>query len=123
MWSTSRVAGSATSVLLGGRTVRVWSSQTRPATRGQIVYLSHDEGDGHGWVLADDIGDLIKRWLPLGFPGGDDFQLEPFTSDWTTMIDPASDTAQMWIALLGIEHTEWRTGGPDPAIANTVVVP
>jgi cell wall assembly regulator SMI1 len=44
-------------------------------TYGQVVYLCHDDGEGHGYVLAQDFQDLLARWLPLACAGGEDWQL------------------------------------------------
>lgn len=49
-------------------------------TYGQVVYLSHDDGEGHGYVLAHDFRDLLARWLPLACTGGEDWQWLPFTA-------------------------------------------
>jgi hypothetical protein len=46
----------------------------------RVVYLSHDDGEGHGHVLADDVIDLVERWAPLAFVGGEDWQWLHFTT-------------------------------------------
>ena len=68
---------------------------------GRIVYLSHDDGKGHGYVMADSFGDLLARWVPLGCVGGEDWQWLPFTNGMSTRIDPNGETAAVWKALLG----------------------
>ena len=35
---------------------------------GEVVYLSHDDGGGHGYVLGADFADFLRRWTPLGCP-------------------------------------------------------
>lgn len=72
------------------------------STYEQIVYLSHDDGEGHGYVLAEDFRELLKRWVPLACPGGEDWQWLPFTNDRTTPIDPVCENAKAWRDLLSI---------------------
>jgi hypothetical protein len=71
------------------------------ASDGRIVYLSHDDGEGHGYVMADSLSDLLQRWVPLGCAGGDDWQWLPFTNGRTTRIDPACEAAHVWKSILG----------------------
>jgi len=75
----------------------------RPDTHGRVVYLSHDDGKGHGQVLADSFGDLIGRWVPLACPGAEDWQWLPFTSSADPRIDPLSQDAGAWRRLLAID--------------------
>jgi cell wall assembly regulator SMI1 len=70
---------------------------------GQVVYLSHDDGQGHGFVLGADFIDFLRRWTPLGCPGPEDWQWLPFTSDSTSMLEPESEVADRWRKLLGLE--------------------
>ncbi len=69
----------------------------------EMVYLSHDGGNGHGHVLAADFDDLLDRWVPLACPGGEDWQWIPFTADRTSMIDPKGTAGKAWRALLGLD--------------------
>lgn len=73
-----------------------------PAAAGAIVYLSHDDGEGHGHRLAADLTDLVDRWAPLAFAGQEDWQWLPFTADGGP-IDPTCEAAHQWRALLGLE--------------------
>jgi hypothetical protein len=43
-----------------------------PESYEKVVYLSHDDGEGHGFFLANNFIDLLDRWVPLGCPGGED---------------------------------------------------
>jgi cell wall assembly regulator SMI1 len=70
---------------------------------GQVVYLSHDDGEGHGYVLGADIVDFLRRWTPLGCPGPEDWQWLPFASGKTSMLDPDGEAARAWRATLGLE--------------------
>jgi hypothetical protein len=71
--------------------------------RGQVVYLSHDDGQGHGYVLAQDFQDLLDRWLPLGCTGGEDWQWLPFTVGPNSRLEPYAEPAVKWRRALGIE--------------------
>ncbi|MFO1493267.1 MAG: SMI1/KNR4 family protein [Lysobacterales bacterium] len=74
-----------------------------PESIGKVVYLSHDDGAGHGHALAADFEDLLERWVPLACTGAEDWQWMPFTSELTTYIDPTTDLAREWRLLLGAE--------------------
>lgn len=67
---------------------------------GKIIYLSHDDGEGHGYIMAESFNDLLARWVPLGCVGGEDWQWLPFTNENTTPIDPKSEAATTWMSLL-----------------------
>lgn len=73
---------------------------------GNIVYLSHDDGEGHGYVLATDFSDLLDRWVPIACTGGEDWQWLPFVTGPTTLLQPHGAVADNWRALLGL------TGSP-----------
>jgi len=75
----------------------------RAGHQGEIVYLSHDDGSGHGHVLGADLIDFLRRWTPLGCPGPEDWQWLPFTSKGTTMLDPDGEAARAWRETLGLE--------------------
>ncbi len=72
----------------------------RPRHLGQVVYLSHDDGEGHGTVMAPSFRDLIERWVPLACTGSEDWQWLPFLG--AQGIDPAGDNGQAWRRLLKI---------------------
>lgn len=74
---------------------------------GQVIYLSHDDGQGHGRVLARDFRDLLDRWLPLACAGGEDWQWLPFTVDATSGLEPYAEPATAWRRALGIDSV-WR---------------
>ncbi|MCH9655969.1 MAG: SMI1/KNR4 family protein [Planctomycetes bacterium] len=69
-------------------------------SEGQIIYLSHDDGEGHGYSMAPSFPDLLKRWLPLGCPGPEDWQWLPFVANSISGIDPKCETAQAWITTI-----------------------
>lgn len=74
-----------------------------PRSLGQIVYLSHDDGWGHGYVMAESFLDLIKRWVPLACVGAESWHWHLFTNSELTPIDPTSETANNWRGLLCID--------------------
>jgi hypothetical protein len=67
-----------------------------------IVYLSHDDGEGHGCVLGANFLDFLDRWTRIGCVGCEDWQLLPFIKDETIGIDDQSDNAQTWRSWLKI---------------------
>lgn len=70
------------------------------ATDGQVVYLSHDDGEGHGRTMAPSFTDLLLKWMPLGCPGPEDWQWLPFVTDRRNGIDDKSKAAKTWLNLL-----------------------
>jgi cell wall assembly regulator SMI1 len=74
----------------------------RPDNAGKVVYLSHDDDEGHGRVLAPSFRDLIDRWVPLACSGGEDWQWMKFLGEDGTGLDPAGDNALAWRTLLNI---------------------
>jgi len=75
---------------------------------GQVVYLSHDDGEGHGYVLAQDFRDLLARWLPLACTGGEDWQWLPFIVGPSSGLEPYAEPAMAWRRVLGIDSV-WRS--------------
>lgn len=70
------------------------------AGHGQVVYLSHDDGEGHGHVMAESFADLLAHWVPLACVGGEDWQWIPFTDRLTTPINRECVSARAWRDLL-----------------------
>ena len=70
--------------------------------KAPIVYLSHDDGEGHGYVLGDDFIDFMGRWTNIGCPGLEDWQMLPFIDSTTSGINPYGKNAIAWRALLGL---------------------
>jgi cell wall assembly regulator SMI1 len=67
-----------------------------PASYGQIIYLSHDDGNGHGYVMAHSFTELLNSWIQVGCTGPEDWQWLPFVSGKTSGIDPACANAALW---------------------------
>jgi len=74
-----------------------------PDTVGRVIYLSHDDGEGHGRVMADSLQDLLDRWVPLACTGAEDWQWLPFSSPTDGRIDPTSGNGKAWRELLRID--------------------
>ena len=69
---------------------------------GAVVYLSHDDGEGHGYRMAANFSALLACWVPLACVGGEDWQWLPFTSSPTSGIDPNSPNGRLWRETIGI---------------------
>lgn len=44
----------------------------------RVVYLSHDDGEGHGLILGQNVFEFLDEWTVLGCPGPEDWQWLPF---------------------------------------------
>ncbi|MBO9701771.1 MAG: hypothetical protein J7604_16310 [Sporocytophaga sp.] len=51
-----------------------------PNNYGKIVYLGHDDGEGHGYIMANSFSDLLNKWTKLGCVGGEDWQWLPLST-------------------------------------------
>jgi hypothetical protein len=67
-----------------------------------VVYLSHDDGEGHGYRLGDNFADFIDRWSSLGCPGPEDWQMMPFVESATSGLLPDCENAKQWRQLIGL---------------------
>ncbi|WP_022824918.1 SMI1/KNR4 family protein [Hymenobacter norwichensis] len=73
-----------------------------PDSYGKIIYLSHDDGEGHGYVIANSFSELLHKWVELGCTGGEDWQWLPFCEDKFTGINPNSKNALVWKQAIGL---------------------
>lgn len=73
---------------------------------GAIVYLSHDDGEGHGFNLADSFEDLIQRWSLIGGVGSEDWQWLPFYDQRAAAINPHGQAAQRFRKVIGFRLEE-----------------
>lgn len=71
--------------------------------KAPIVYLSHDDGEGHGYVLGEDFIDFMDRWTNIGCPGLEDRQILPFVDSPTSGINPDGKNAMEWKKLIGLK--------------------
>ena len=61
----------------------------------KIAYLSHDDGDGHGYYLANNFKELVSNWSKVGCVGGEDWQWLTFYRSGVG-IDPSCENAKLW---------------------------
>jgi cell wall assembly regulator SMI1 len=71
--------------------------------RGRVVYLSHDDGEGHGYELAESFADFLDRFVSVACAGAEDWQWLPFTNGGTTRIDPTCSNARKWREVLALD--------------------
>lgn len=67
-----------------------------------VIYLSHDDGEGHGYRLGNDFEDFINRWSMLGCPGPEDWQMWPFFDSSQSGLQPMSKHADQWRQWFGL---------------------
>ena len=68
----------------------------------KIIYLSHDDGKGHGYKMANSFSELLNNWVEIGCVGAEDWQWLPFTKDKESGIIPDCDNASQWKKLIGL---------------------
>ncbi len=68
-----------------------------------VVYLSHDDGEGHGYILGSDFKDFLDKWTLIGCPGTEDWQWIPFVDSSKSGINPNSENAIIWKKLMGLD--------------------
>lgn len=71
--------------------------------KAPIVYISHDDGEGHGYVLGENFIDFMDRWTNIGCPGLEDWQMLPFIDSATSGINPCGKNAVAWRELIGLK--------------------
>ncbi|MCH7725263.1 MAG: hypothetical protein IH991_02095 [Planctomycetes bacterium] len=62
----------------------------------QVVYLSHDDGEGHGYIMGNSVEDFVDRYSLIGCLGYEDWQWLPFVADAVSGIDPHCSNAVSW---------------------------
>ncbi len=68
-----------------------------------VVYLSHDDGEGHGVELAPNFKEYVLLSSRLGSVGGEDWQWLPFIDENRQYLNPASKNAMLFKEALGIK--------------------
>ncbi len=68
---------------------------------GRVVYLSHDDGEGHGATMAPSFASLLRAWIPLGCPGPEDWLWLAFVGDEARGIDERCANSRLWLETLG----------------------
>ena len=74
-----------------------------PKEDKQVIYLSHDDGDAHGYVLGKNFGDFFTKYLLIGACGREWWGVLPFINDATSGIDPYCDNAKMYREIIGLQ--------------------
>lgn len=72
-------------------------------SREPVIYLSHDDGDGHGVELAENFKEFLFVTSRLGCVGGEDWQLLPFIEKDKPYINADSPNAKRLREAMRIE--------------------
>lgn len=67
-----------------------------------IIYLSHDDGEGHGYTIANSFMELLENWSRIAFVGEEDTQWLLFTESLDSRLVPDGEAAKRFRALLGL---------------------
>ncbi|MGR5994546.1 SMI1/KNR4 family protein [Bacillus cereus] len=59
-----------------------------------IIYLSHDDGEGHVYKIANNFIEFIENWSRVAFVGCEDWQWLPFTTSFESGINPDDEPAK-----------------------------
>ena len=68
-----------------------------------VVYLSHDDGDGHGAVLGKSFEDFAFNLVRAGACGNEDWQLLAFMKDKKSGIDAECENAVKFRDIIGFD--------------------
>lgn len=68
-----------------------------------VVYLSHDDGGGHGVEMAKDFKEFVFLSSRLGCVGAEDWQWLPFVEEGNPFINPDCENAKKLRAALGVK--------------------
>ena len=68
-----------------------------------IVYISHDDGEGHGYKMANTFVEFIDNWSKLAFVGCEDWQWLPFTTSPESGIMAEGEAAKRFRDWLGLD--------------------
>ena len=69
-----------------------------------VVYLSHDDGEGHGYILGKDFNTYFEELLLVGACGNEDWQMLPFYLDEKSGIVSDCDNAKEYRRIIGINE-------------------
>lgn len=67
----------------------------------KVVYLSHDDGEGHGVVLGENFNEYFSNLLLIGGCGNEDWQMMPFI-DKVKGLCAHSENADTYRKLIGL---------------------
>lgn len=65
-----------------------------------IIYLSHDDGEGHGYTMANNFTELLESWSRIAFVGEEDWQWLLFTESLESRLVPDGEAAERFRAWL-----------------------
>lgn len=65
-----------------------------------VVYLSHDDGEGHGYILGKTFNQYLENLLLVGGCGNEDWQMLPFCPNKESGIDPECQNAKMYREII-----------------------
>lgn len=68
-----------------------------------VVYLSHDDGEGHGYILDNDFDTYFEQLLLVGACGNEDWQILPFCSDGQSGIISDCKNAKEYRRIIGLQ--------------------
>ena len=68
-----------------------------------VVYLSHDDGEGHGYVLGKDFNTYLEQLLLVGACGNEDWQMLPFCLDAQSGIVSDCENAKEYRRIIGLQ--------------------
>lgn len=67
-----------------------------------VVYLSHDDGEGHGYILGKTFNAYLQALISVGGCGNEDWQVLPFCNDPQSGIDCDCENADTYRKLIGM---------------------
>ncbi|MGE7885269.1 SMI1/KNR4 family protein [Bacillus sp. NPDC094077] len=67
-----------------------------------IVYLSHDDGEMHGFILGNNFIDFMNKWSKIGFVGGESWSLLPFVDSQNSGINLEGENVKEWKVVLNL---------------------
>lgn len=68
-----------------------------------VVYLSHDDGEGHGVELAKDFKEFVLLSSRLGCVGAEDWQWLPFIDKESPFLNPDCENAKQFREALSVK--------------------
>lgn len=71
-------------------------------TNPPVVYLSHDDGEGHGYILGKDFNTYFEQLLLVGACGNEDWQMLPFCLDPQSGIISDCENAKEYRRIIGL---------------------
>lgn len=72
-------------------------------TNPPVVYLSHDDGEGHGYILGSDFDTYFEQLLLIGACGNEDWQMMPFCPDAQSGIVSDCDNAKNYRRIINLQ--------------------